>query len=108
MDAYHIHTNPSIFSDPHEFKPERWLGDPMDFNGKDRLLCYLMSFGWDSGVCVSMHLAMMNKYVALATIFRRHKLELLKTDRRDVSFIMDLVRPMLKWDSEGARVTVKE
>ncbi|KAJ5505705.1 Cytochrome P450 [Penicillium expansum] len=107
MDAYHIHVNPDIFPDPHEFKPERWLGDPMSFDGKHRLSYYLTSFSRGSRVCIGMHLALMDMYVALATLFRRHKLELFETDRSDVDFIMDLVRPMPKWDSKGVRVIVK-
>ncbi|KAL3437844.1 cytochrome P450 [Aspergillus tetrazonus] len=108
MDAYHIHVNPDIFPDPYEFKPERWLGDPMSFNGKHRLSYYLTTFSRGSRVCIGMHLAMMDMYVALATLFRRHKLELFETDRSDVDFIMDLVRPMPKWGSKGVRVIVKE
>ena len=26
MDAYHVHINPDIFPDTHEFKPERFIG----------------------------------------------------------------------------------
>lgn len=53
-----------------------------------------------------MHMAMMDMYVALATLFRRHTLELFETDRSDVDFIVDLVRPMPKWDTQGVRIVV--
>ncbi|KAL4963352.1 cytochrome P450 [Aspergillus stella-maris] len=107
MDAYHNHVNASIFPDLHESRPERWLGDPVaGGTGKHRLSYYLTSFSRGSRVCIGMHLAMMDMYVALATVFRHHKLELFETDRSDVDFIMDLVRPIPKWESKGVRVVV--
>ncbi|KAI0968596.1 cytochrome P450 [Xylaria arbuscula] len=108
MDAYHMHTNPDIFPEPLEFVPERWLGDPKaPHNSEHPLSYYLVSFIRGSRVCLGMHLAMMDMYVALATLFRRHKLELFETDRSDVDFVVDLVRAMPKWESKGVRVVVK-
>lgn len=107
MDAYHVHVNPSIFPSPDEFRPERWLGDPKGPDGVRPLSNFLVSFSRGSRVCIGMHLAMMDMYFALATLFRRHKLELFETDRSDVDFIVDLVRPMPKWGTEGVRITVK-
>ncbi|KAI2616722.1 cytochrome P450 [Hypoxylon sp. NC1633] len=107
MDAYHMHTNPDIFPEALDFVPERWLGDPKaPHNGEHPLPYYLVSFIRGSRVCLGMHLAMMDIYVALATLFRRHKLELFETDRSDVDFVVDLVRPMPKWESKGVRVVV--
>ncbi|KAI5862015.1 putative cytochrome P450 [Durotheca rogersii] len=107
MDAYHMHTNPDIFPNPLEFVPERWLGDPKGPDGVRPLSYYLVSFIRGSRVCIGMHLALMDMYVALAMLFRRHKLELFETDRSDVDFIVDLVRPMPKWDTKGVRIIVK-
>ncbi|KAI1178015.1 cytochrome P450 [Nemania sp. FL0916] len=104
MDAYHMHMNASIFPNPGEFIPERWLGDPKAPGRDHPLSYYLVSFIRGSRVCLGMHLAMMDMYVALAMLFRRHDLELYQTDRSDVDFIVDLVRPMPKWETKGVRV----
>ena len=37
MTAVLVHSNPEIFPEPHEFKPERWVENP-------RLDKYLLSF----------------------------------------------------------------
>ncbi|KAI0434028.1 putative cytochrome P450 [Xylaria sp. FL1042] len=108
MDAYHMHMNPDIFPNPTEFIPERWLGDPKAAISDHPLSYYLVSFIRGSRVCLGMHLAMMDMYVALAMLFRRHKLELFETDRSDVDFIVDLVRPMPKWDTKGVRIVVHQ
>lgn len=106
MDAYHNHINEDIFPEPLEFRPERWLNDPKGPDGVHPLSHYMVAFARGSRNCVGMHLALMELYVALATLFRRHHLELFETDRSDVDFIVDLVKPMPKWGSKGVRVVV--
>ena len=106
MDAYHMHTNPEVFPDPLAFKPERWLNDARGPGGRHPLTNYLVPFGRGSRVCLGMPLAYMELYVALATIFRRHDLELFETDRSDADFVLDIVMPMPKRDSKGVRVIV--
>ncbi|KAI0430941.1 cytochrome P450 [Xylaria sp. FL1042] len=91
MDAYHNHTNPVIFPSPLEFKPERWLGMPK---------------GPDGVTPLARNLAVMELFVALATVFRRHKLELFETTSDDVDFAVDLIKPMPKWGSKGVRAKV--
>ncbi|KAI5864077.1 cytochrome P450 [Durotheca rogersii] len=107
MDAYHIHTNEAIFPNPSAFRPERWLGDPTGPGGAHPLSHYMVSFGRGARNCLGVNLAWMELYVALATILRRHDLELFETGRDDVDFAVDLVRPMPKWNSKGVRVVVK-
>lgn len=108
MDAYHMHTNASIFPAPNEFNPDRWLSNPHRTNSEHPLSYYLVSFARGSRVCLGQHLAMMDMYVALATLFRRHKLQLFETDRSDVDFQVDLVRAMPKWESKGVRIIIKD
>ncbi|KAA8642750.1 cytochrome P450 [Aspergillus tanneri] len=90
MDAYHMHSN--------EAGPD----------GVHPLSHYLVPFSRGSRACIGMHLAYMELFIALATVFRRHQFELFETDRSDVDFANDLVRPMPKWGSKGVRVMVKQ
>ena len=107
MDAFHMHTNEEIFPSPTEFLPERWLGDPTGPDGLRPLSHYLVSFSRGSRGCVGKDLAMLELYVALATLFRRHELELFETSREDVDFAVDLVKPMPRHGSKGVRVIIK-
>lgn len=107
MDAYHMHANETVFPDPLEFKPERWLDSPKGPNGLHPLAHYLVPFSKGSRACVGIHLAYMEMFTAVATIFRRHDFELFDTDRGDVDFVLDMVRPMPKRGSQGVRFVVK-
>ncbi|KAK7973829.1 cytochrome P450 [Apiospora arundinis] len=107
MDAYHMHMNETIFPEAKEFRPERWLGSPKGPDGARPLSHYMVSFSRGARGCLGLNLAMMELYVSLATIFRRHDFELFETTRSDVDFIVDLVRPMPMFGSKGVRVTVK-
>ncbi|GAP85658.1 putative cytochrome P450 [Rosellinia necatrix] len=106
MDAYHNHTNAAVFPSPLEFRPERWLGDPKGPDGATPLSHYVVSFSRGARGCLGMNLAFLELYVALATVFRRHELELFETTLEDVEFAVDLIRPMPKWGSKGVRATV--
>lgn len=108
MDAYHMHTNEDVFPEAQRFKPERWLGEPRGPGGTHPLSNYLVPFGRGSRVCLGMPLAYIELYVALATLFRRHELELFQTDRSDADFVLDIVMPMPKRDSKGVRVIVSK
>ncbi|ETS73447.1 hypothetical protein PFICI_15052 [Pestalotiopsis fici W106-1] len=108
MDAFHMHMNEKIFPDPSEFKPERWLDDPKAPDSLKPLSKYLVSFSRGSRGCVGKNLAMMELHVALATLFRRHELELYETTKEDVEFAVDLVKPAPKPSSKGVRVLVKD
>ncbi|RWA06192.1 hypothetical protein EKO27_g8918 [Xylaria grammica] len=107
MDAYHMHMNETVFPNPTEFQPDRWLGDPKGPGGLRPLSSYMVSFSRGARNCLGLNLAWMELYVGLATIFRRHDLELFETTREDVDFIVDLARPMPKRGSKGVRVVVK-
>ncbi|KAI1811655.1 putative cytochrome P450 [Poronia punctata] len=106
MDAYHNHTNRTIFPAPLEFRPERWLGDPKGPDGVTPLSRYIVSFSRGARGCIGMHLAVMELYVALATMFRRHKFLLFETTSKDVEFAVDLIKPMPKPGSKGVRAVV--
>lgn len=49
MQSHYLHhTNPKIFPDPYEFKPQRWLDDP-DLKSK-----YFMGFGRGTRICLGI------------------------------------------------------
>ena len=108
MDSYHMHSNPVVFPKPDAFKPERWLDNAKGPDGVRPLNNYIVSFSKGSRSCIGMNLAYMELYVSLATLFRRHELELFETDRSDVDFIFDIVVPMPRKDTKGVRVLVKK
>ncbi|KAI0868177.1 cytochrome P450 [Hypoxylon argillaceum] len=107
MDAYHMHMNDKIFPNPTEFLPDRWLGNPKGPDGLRPLSSYMVSFSRGARGCLGINLAWMELYAGLATLFRRHDLELFETGRDDVDFHVDLARAMPKWGSKGVRVIVK-
>jgi cytochrome P450 len=105
-DGYSVLSNEEIFPESTKFRPERWLGNPVTANGKP-LSHYLVTFGKGSRGCIGRELAMMELYVALATLFRRFDMTLYETSRDDADFVLDMVAPMPKRDSKGVRVIIK-
>ena len=63
------------------FKPERWLGDPPP---ERRRLAYA-PFGAGERKCVGLHFAMMEAVLALASISRRWRIELVSDESPEVS-----------------------
>ena len=51
MTISRILMDPSIYHDPYEFQPERWLGSPAD---QARLAKYFVPFGRGARMCVGM------------------------------------------------------
>ncbi|KAL4732999.1 cytochrome P450 [Aspergillus similis] len=106
MTSALIHTNPELFPDPHEFKPERWL----DGAGKRHhsLDGYLLSFSRGSRQCIGINLAYAELYMGLGLLIRRlgHRLELFETTREDVEIHYDRFLPTPKDGTQGIRVLV--
>ncbi len=67
-----MHMNETVFPNPTEFQPDRWLGDPKGPGGLRPLSSYMVSFSRGARNCLGLNLAWMELYVGLATIFRRH------------------------------------
>ena len=63
--GYELHFNPAIFSDPFEFRPERWI-DAGDEMGK-----HWFAFGAGSRACIARNLATMELYYATAKVVER-------------------------------------
>lgn len=103
-----MHTNDVVFGEPDVFRPERWLNDARGPDGIKPLTNYLTVFGKGSRMCVGLNLAYAEIYIGLATLFRRHDLELYETTPRDVEFYTEnlIISP---WPgSKGVRALVKK
>nr|BDX35606.1 cytochrome P450 monooxygenase StrF [Stachybotrys sp.] len=107
MDAWHMHTNAEVFPEPDEFRPERWLGNPRDNTGKRPLTYHLVTFARGSRNCVGINLAYAEIYVGLATLFRRHEVDLFETTRRDVDFYREELKACPAPGSKGVRVKIR-
>lgn len=107
MDQYHMHTNERVFPEPSLFRPERWLGDPKGPDGIKPLTSYLTTFGRGTRMCLGLNLAHAEIFIGLATLFRRHELELFETTRRDVDFHTEYLKAAPWPGSKGVRVVVK-
>ncbi|KAI2470918.1 cytochrome P450 [Annulohypoxylon bovei var. microspora] len=122
MSTYLMHTNAVLFPEPDAFLPDRWLGDPKvdparlekagylpPLDGRPKPLAhYMVGFGRGPRMCVAMNLAYAELYLGLATLFRRHELELFETGRRDVDVAMEMGTPQPWRGSKGIRVLVRK
>jgi cytochrome P450 len=110
MTSYLVHHDETIFPNPYDYIPQRWLDNP-------RLDKYLVSFTKGTRQCVGINLAYAELYSALASIFRRYggpespgpegRLELFETSIDDVEMAADMFIPFVKKGSKGVRVFVK-
>jgi cytochrome P450 len=107
MDAYHMHSNETVFPDPDTFKPERWLDNSKGPDGIRPLSHYMVAFSKGTRMCIGLNMAYSEIFIGLATIFRRHHFELFETDRTDVDFSVDMVSAQPKFGTKGIRVVVK-
>ncbi|PWY89786.1 cytochrome P450 [Aspergillus heteromorphus CBS 117.55] len=81
MCHFVYNTDETIFSDPFEFRPERWLGD--DFHHLDR---HLISFSRGSRGCIGITLGYAELYLILGHIFRKLNLDLYNTTKADMEW----------------------
>ncbi|KUI73017.1 hypothetical protein VM1G_08319 [Cytospora mali] len=64
--AYSLHRNPDVFTDPEKFDPDRWVSPTRDM--KDSY----MPFGGGSRVCIGIHLARLELRLGTARFFRMY------------------------------------
>ena len=106
MSIYDMAHDEAIFPDSYTFNPDRWLGGRVDGQNQKQLLRYMVSFGKGNRICLGMHLAYAEIFLALATLFRRFKTELYETDRTDVDLAHDMFMPHPRKGSKGVRVKI--
>ena len=106
MSPLFVHDDPTIFPDPRQFDPERWLGP-----GKEKREKYLFNFGKGQRMCVGKELALAEIYMALAMVVRRlgGKMRLFDTEReRDVDVKHDFFVTIPSFETRGIRVLFSE
>ena len=111
MAAPLVHLNPDIFSNPMEFRPERFIESP-------QLKRYLMTFSQGSRQCLGMQLAYTELFLVHSELWRRFGSkedhgedgwwELFETDRSDTDMVSDRFLPYPKVDSKGMRIKVRK
>jgi len=106
-----LHSDPSIFPQPKEFRPERWIENP-------RLDKYLFAFSKGTRQCVGMTLAYAEIYLMMARVFRdfgtkecrlegdKGVLELFETTQRDIEPVGDYQIPIAYKGSKGVRMRI--
>ena len=106
-----LHSDPTVFPEPEEFRPERWIENP-------RLDRYLFAFSKGTRQCVGMSLAYAEMYLMMAKVFRdfgsrecrlrgdKGTLELFETDQRDVEPVGDFQIPIVWEGSKGVRMKI--
>ncbi|KAG7094555.1 hypothetical protein E1B28_005383 [Marasmius oreades] len=86
--SYIVHSNPSLFPDPEDFIPERWLGDD-----SRKLEQYLVAFSKGPRTCLGINLAWCEMYLILANVFRKLDLEIFESTPDSVRF-RDYIVPL--------------
>ncbi|TQN65799.1 Cytochrome P450 monooxygenase sdnE [Colletotrichum shisoi] len=97
---YFILTHPSVFPEPHRFRPERWIEAEAKGRRLDR---YLVSFGKGSRQCLGINLAYAEMYLAVAAVVRRFDWDMFETTLDDVVCKHDFFVAVADLDSRGVR-----
>ncbi|MBN9419430.1 MAG: cytochrome P450 [Candidatus Eremiobacteraeota bacterium] len=76
---YLIHRNPRVWPQPHQFRPERFIGTPVPARN-------YMPFGLGVRMCIGKHLALTELALAVGQLLRDYRLEVVESgDRRHPS-----------------------
>ena len=111
MYAPLVHHSPDIFDNPMEFRPERFLENPL-------LKRNIMTFSHGSRQCLGIQLSYTEIFLMLSEIWRRFGSkedhgedgwwELFETDRSDCDMVSDKFTPFPRDDSKGIRIKVRK
>ncbi|CZT49094.1 related to cytochrome P450 CYP3/CYP5/CYP6/CYP9 subfamilies [Rhynchosporium secalis] len=104
MSAYYMHTDPEVYINPFEFRPERWLGEINPNMHRN-----YVPFTKGSRNCLGINLAYAEMSMVMAALFcpKGPKLKLFATDERDADPACAFLLPLPKLDSKGIRVLVE-
>ncbi|KAL2810298.1 cytochrome P450 [Aspergillus granulosus] len=100
-----VHLNPTIFPNPKQFNPDRWLQAKNDVTG-GRLNHYLTSFNKGSRACIGINLAYAEMYMALAYLVRRIDLEIDSTHPENMEIRRDFFVGYTEHDEPRVRARV--
>ncbi|KAJ5758602.1 cytochrome P450 [Penicillium odoratum] len=104
MTFRHLLRDPTVFPNPESFQPDRWL--TKDEGMMERMNEYFLPFGRGSRMCVGLHLAWAEIYIAIAELFRNSVFELHGgTSLRDVEIVRDCGVGEVSPDSQGVKLT---
>ncbi|KAL1744938.1 cytochrome P450 [Schizophyllum fasciatum] len=82
MGPTFVHMNAGAYSDPHAFRPERWLEE-----GAEALeSAYLIPFSRGPRMCLGHNLAWFELYLSVAGVLRKCDISVYETDERDFRF----------------------
>jgi cytochrome P450 len=87
--SYFTHYNETVFSQPREYIPERWLEEK---EGRS-LQSYIVNFGKGARSCIGKNLAISMVYLTIATVFWRLDMVPFETEDRDVDLERDWLVP---------------
>ncbi|RYP52142.1 hypothetical protein DL768_002692 [Monosporascus sp. mg162] len=102
MTALLMHKNESLYPDPEKFDPERW----MDIEARKKADKTFAPFSRGTRICLGMHLAWAELYIATASLVRRFDLELDNAGPKDVVCVSDQFVCGTE-DTSGIRVFVR-
>ncbi|KAF2703545.1 putative cytochrome P450 [Pleomassaria siparia CBS 279.74] len=105
MSIRDIHFNESIFKEPNEFNPDRWL--TKDAEELAILEKHLVPFGKGVRQCIGLELAKQEILLVAANLFWKYDFDLFETTQWDVTTEHDFFAPFGPSESKGVRVTVK-
>ncbi|RFU27151.1 hypothetical protein B7463_g9175, partial [Scytalidium lignicola] len=73
VPTYTIHHNASLFTDPWEFRPERWVeGSEQE---RENLKKYVIPFTLGRHGCIGRNIAFLEQYIVLSTLVNRYDFE---------------------------------
>ncbi|KAH8746389.1 cytochrome P450 [Diaporthe sp. PMI_573] len=105
MSAYFMHTDPIVFDQPLQFRPERWLEGQVT----PEMQRNYVPFSKGSRACLGASLAYAELTMAIAALFRPQgpQLRLFETNATDVDPVRAYLLPMPKIRNNGARVVIE-
>lgn len=107
MSLSNILMDPTIYTDPYIFRPERWIEGTKEQQA--RLASYWVPFGRGARMCVGMNFAQAEILICTAVLFRRFRFDVSETVReRDLDVRRDCFLGQPGWGSRGLRVRVEE
>ncbi|KAF7505016.1 hypothetical protein GJ744_001470 [Endocarpon pusillum] len=81
QSAYFVHTDPSIYPDPHTFDPDRWIRAAQEGVVLDK---YIANFTKGRRQCLGINMSYTELYLTIARIVRSFTLELHDTTKDDI------------------------
>ncbi|KAH6645433.1 cytochrome P450 [Truncatella angustata] len=89
VPAYTAHRNPAIFTDPEEFRPERWL-----CAGSKELQASFIPFSAGARGCIGRNITYMEQLILMATLVRRYDFSFVDPDWK-----LDYEEAFILWPS---------